>query len=297
MPLDWDKLRVFHAVAEAGSFTHAGETLNLSQSAVSRQIQALEEALNVPLFHRHARGLILTEQGETLYRTVREVFAKLAMTEALLSESRDRPAGRIKVTTTMGFGSVWLAPRLHRLLEMHPEISITLLLDDSDLDLAMREADVAIRMHPPKQPDLIQRHIATFGWKVCGSPAYLKATGVPQRVEDLDAHRLIVYGDYRPPIENINWLAEAGRRPGMPRRAAIEINSLPGIVEAVRSGLGLAALPDYIAGQIDDLIQVLPDIKAPRIEAYFVYPEELRHSKRVAVFRDFLVAELALANP
>ena len=80
--MDWDKLRVFHAVAEAGSFTHAGDTLNLSQSAVSRQISALEEALQVPLFHRHARGLILTEQGEALNRTVREVFAKLAVTAA-----------------------------------------------------------------------------------------------------------------------------------------------------------------------------------------------------------------------
>ena len=99
--MDWDKLRVFHAVAEAGSFTHAGDTLNLSQSAVSRQISALEEALQVPLFHRHARGLILTEQGERLNRTVREVFAKLAMTEALLTESKERPAGRLKVTTTV----------------------------------------------------------------------------------------------------------------------------------------------------------------------------------------------------
>jgi DNA-binding transcriptional LysR family regulator len=292
MPIDWDKLRVFHAVAEAGSFTHAGETLNLSQSAVSRQIQALEEALTVPLFHRHARGLILTEQGETLYRTVREVFAKLAMTEALLTESRERPAGRLKVTTTKGFGSTWLAPRLKRMLDLHPEISITLLLDDADLDLAMREADVAIRMHPPKQPDLIQRHIATFGWKVCGSPAYLKAMGIPHRVEDLDAHRLIIYGDYRPPIENVNWLAEAGRRPGAPRRAAVEINSLTGIIEAVRSGLGLAALPDYVGHDLEDLVHVLPDVKSPRIEAFFVYPEEMRHSKRVAVFRDFLMAEL-----
>ena len=152
MPLDWDKLRVFHAVAEAGSFTHAGETLNLSQSAVSRQIQALEEALQVPLFHRHARGLILTEQGETLNRSVREVFAKLAMTEALLTESRERPTGRLKVTTTTGFGAMWLAPRLRRFFEAHPDVQLTLLLDDSDLDLAMREADVAIRMHPPRQP-------------------------------------------------------------------------------------------------------------------------------------------------
>jgi len=293
MPLDWDKLRVFHAVAEAGSFTHAGETLNLSQSAVSRQIQALEEALAVPLFHRHARGLILTEQGEGLNKTVREVFAKLAMTEALLTESRERPAGRLKVTTTTGFGSTWLAPRLRRFLDVNPEISVTLLLDDTDLDLAMREADVAIRMHPPKQPELIQRHVATFGWKVCGAASYLKGNGIPQRPEDLDAHRLIIYGDYRPPVESVNWMAEIGRRAGTPRRAAVEVNSLPAMIEAVRSGLGLAALPDYMGTALDDFVHVLPELKTPKIEAYFVYPEEMRASKRVGVFRDFLVAELA----
>lgn len=293
MPLDWDKLRVFHAVAEAGSFTHAGETLSLSQSAVSRQIQALEEALSVPLFHRHARGLILTEQGETLNRAVREVFAKLAMTEALLTESREKPTGRLKVTTTTGFGSIWLAPRLHRFLAMHPDVTLTVLLDDDDLDLAMREADVAIRMHPPRQPDLIQRNLGSFAWKVCGAPDYLKKHGIPQRAEDLDQHRMIVYGDYRPPVESVNWLAEAGRRPGAPRRSALEMNSLPGILAAVKSGLGLGALPDYMGDELEGLVQVLPELKAPRIEAYFVYPEELRHSKRVAVFRDFLVAELA----
>ncbi|MBO1074849.1 LysR family transcriptional regulator [Roseomonas marmotae] len=297
MPLDWDKLRVFHAVAEAGSFTHAGESLNLSQSAVSRQIQALEEALQVPLFHRHARGLILTEQGESLNRTVREVFAKLAMTEALLTESRERAAGRLKVTTTTGFGTTWLAPRLRKFMTQHPDVTVTLLLDDSDLDLAMREADVAIRMHPPKQPDLIQRHIATFGYRIVASADYLKGAGMPQRPEDLDGgHRLIVYGDYRPPVESINWLVEAGRRPGSPRRAAVEVNSLPAILNAVRAGLGLAAMPDYMDDELIGLTHVLPDLKSPRIDAYFVYPEEMRHSKRVGVFRDFLVAELQASN-
>ena len=292
MPLDWDKLRVFHAVAEAGSFTHAGESLNLSQSAVSRQIQALEESLSVPLFHRHARGLILTESGETLNRTVRDVFAKLAMTEAMLTEGREKAAGRLKVTTTAGFGSAWLAPRLHKFLNAHPEVNISVLLDDADLDLAMREADVAIRLHAPKQPDLIQRQIASFNWQIFGSPEYLKQHGVPQRPEDLDAHRILIWGDYRPPIDGINWLAEVGRRPGGPRRPAVEINSLTGIIRAVHSGLGLAALPDYVGPDLEGLVQVLPELKTPKVSAYFVYPEEMRNSKRVAVFRDFLMAEL-----
>jgi DNA-binding transcriptional LysR family regulator len=291
--MDWDKLRVFHAVAEAGSFTHAGDTLNLSQSAVSRQISALEEALQVPLFHRHARGLILTEQGEALNRTVREVFAKLAMTEALLTESKERPAGRLKVTTTMGFGSMWLAPRLAGFLEMYPDVSMSLLLDDNDLDLAMREADVAIRMHPPKQPDLVQRHLMTLEWKVCATSDYLKKHGVPQRAEDLDEHKLILFGDYHPPVSDINWLAEAGRRPGNPRRALLEVNSVQAMLLAVRSGLGVGALPDFMMPTNQDLVTILPDVKQPKVDVYFVYPEELRNSKRVAVFRDFLLARLA----
>ena len=291
--MDWDKLRVFHAVAEAGSFTHAGDTLNLSQSAVSRQISALEEALQVPLFHRHARGLILTEQGEALNRTVREVFAKLAMTEALLTESKEKPAGRVKVTTTVGFGSSWLAPRLQGFLESYPDITMSLLLDDNDLDLAMREADVAIRMHPPKQPDLVQRHLLAIQWIVCASPEYLKKHGVPQRPEDLDAHKLILFGDYHPPVQDINWLAEAGRRPGSPRRALLEVNSTQAMVLSIRSGLGIGALPDYLIAENQDLVVLLPELKAPKVDVYFVYPEELRNSKRVAVFRDFLLSRLA----
>ena len=291
--MDWDKLRVFHAVAEAGSFTHAGDTLNLSQSAVSRQISALEENLQVPLFHRHARGLILTEQGESLNRTVREVFAKLAMTEALLTESKEKPAGRLKVTTTVGFGSTWLAPRLQQFLTQYPDVTMSLLLDDTDLDLAMREADVAIRMHAPKQPDLVQRHLMQLTWLVVASPEYLKENGTPARAEDLDDHKLILFGDYRPPVADINWLAEAGRRAGSPRRPLLEVNSLHAMWLAIRSGMGIGVLPDWRTEELDGLVRVLPELKSPKVDVFFVYPEELRNSKRVAVFRDFLLAHIA----
>jgi DNA-binding transcriptional LysR family regulator len=291
--MDWDKLRVFHAVAEAGSFTHAGDTLNLSQSAVSRQISALEEALSVPLFHRHARGLILTEQGEALNRTVREVFAKLAMTEALLAESKEKPAGRLKVTTTHSFGVAWLAPRLKNFLSAHPDVTVSLLLDDTDLDLAMREADVAIRMHPPRQPDLVQRHIGEIRWQVWASPDYLKEHGVPAKAEDLDNHSLVLFGDRKPPVMDINWLAEAGRRDGTPRRGLLEVNSLQSMLVAIRAGIGIGAIPDYLTHDSTGLTAVLADIPKPHIDMYFVYPEELRNSKRVSVFRDFLVKSIS----
>jgi DNA-binding transcriptional LysR family regulator len=290
--MDWDKLRVFHAVAEAGSFTHAGDALNLSQSAVSRQISALEENLQVSLFHRHARGLILTEQGESLNRTVRDVFAKLAMTEALLTESKERPTGRLKVTTTVGFGSHWLAQRVQGFLSAYPDVSMTLLLDDSDLDLAMREADVAIRMHTPKQPDLVQRHLMSIRWQIVASSDYVRDHGIPTRVEELDDHALVLFGDYRPPVSDLNFLAEAGRRPGQPRRALLEVNSLHAMAVAIRAGVGIGALPNWMHDEMQGLVTLLPDLKTPKVEVFFVYPEELRNSKRVAVFRDFLLAEI-----
>ncbi|HWI26822.1 MAG TPA: LysR family transcriptional regulator [Stellaceae bacterium] len=292
--MDWDKLRVFHAVAEAGSFTHAGEALNLSQSAVSRQISALEESLSVPLFHRHARGLILTEQGELLFRTAREVFSKLAMTEAMLSESKDRPKGPLKVTTTVSFGSAWLTPRIREFTDLYPEIQVSLVVDDTELDLSMREADVAIRMSAPRQPDLVQRHLTTLRYHIYASSEYLKRFGTPQKPEDLDKHRIIVYGqDSRPPVRPINWLWEAGSRPGYERRPIFMVNNVYGILRAVESGLGIAALPDFMAQEAIDLIRILPELNGPEVETYFVYPEELRTSKRIAVFRDFLLRKVA----
>jgi DNA-binding transcriptional LysR family regulator len=297
MGMDWDKLRVFHAVAEAGSFTHAGDSLNLSQSAVSRQISGLEESLQVPLFHRHARGLILTEQGELLYRTARDVFAKLSMTEAMLSESKDRPKGPLKVTTTVAFGSAWLTPRIKEFLELYPEISLSLVVDDGELDLSMREADVAIRMSPPRQPDLVQRHLLTVKNLAYASAEYVKKHGTPQRPEELDDHQIVIYGDdVRPPTPSVNWLLDTGARPGTERQTILKVNNIYGIYRAVQSGLGIGSIPNYMVQETSELVRVLPELAGPTVDAYFVYPEELRPSKRIAVFRDFLIRKVAEAR-
>lgn len=291
--MDWDKLRVFHAVAEAGSFTHAGETLNLSQSAVSRQISALEESLGVPLFHRHARGLILTEQGELLHRTARDVFAKLSMTEAMLTESREHPKGPLRVTTTVAFGSTWLTPRINEFMSIYPDIQLTLLVDDNELDLAMREADIAIRMNTPRQPDLIQRHLMSIRFHLYAHQSYIKRRGAPKTVAELDQFDIISYPpDVRAPIPNVNWIMELGEPSGS-RRPVLQVNSMYAIFRAVESGLGIAALPDFLVEGSKDLVRVIPDIDGPKVDAYFVYAEELRHSKRIAVFRDFLVRKVA----
>lgn len=288
--MDWDKLRTFHAVAEAGSFTHAGELLGLSQSAVSRQISGLEDSLGTSLFHRHARGLLLTEQGELLFNTTQDVLAKISTAEAMLTDSKEKPRGEFVLTTTVALGTVWLVPRLEEFVKLYPDIHISLRVDDRDLDLSMREADVAIRFHPPEQPNLIQRKLFKVEYHVYASPEYIAKHGAPLTAKDLDKHQIITYGDGTPHyIRDVNWLAQVGRPGKKPRPSSLRINNIYGVRRAVEAGMGLAAIPDYIVEEGSKLVRVLPDLEAPSFDTYFVYPEELRASKRVSVFRDFLV--------
>ena len=289
--MDWDKLRVFHAVAEAGSFTHAGEVLHLSQSAVSRQISGLEENLSVPLFHRHARGLILTEQGDLLLKATRDVFDRLSGVERALRESKEVPKGPLKISTTIAFGSAWLTPRIDDFLRRYPDISVSLLLGDRDFDLSMREADVAIRVVPPKQPDLIRRHLFNFTFGCFASEEYIAERGMPEHVEELKNHRLIAYAEglNKPPFPDVNWMLEAAGNPD----PSFAVNNFYAIYRAVQAGAGIAALPDYMMVAEDTMLRrVLPDLAGPTVSAYFVYPEELRHSKRIAVLRDFLLEQV-----
>ena len=292
MPLDWDKLRIFHAAAEAGSFTHAGETLSISQSAVSRHISALERDLNVPLFHRHARGLVLTEQGELLYRTAQDVFSKLATTQILLADSRGKPSGELKVTTTMALGTGWLTPRLNEFMNLYPDIRLRLLLYDETLNLTMREADVAIWFGAPTQQDLVRRKLFTAHYHVYASADYVKRHGKPKSLEDLDKHRILTYGGPMPsPFKEMNMLEMAGRDGLGPREPALRINSILALREAVAQGTGVAVLPDYLAKDYPRLTHVLEDIAMPEFDTYFVYPEDLKDTKRVNAFRDFLIAK------
>lgn len=292
--MDWDKVRVFHAVAEAGSFTHAGETLNLSQSSVSRQISALEISLNAPLFHRHARGLKLTLSGETLYRTTQEVSSKIAMAEALISDSRDRPSGQLRITTTVAFGSIWLTERLKDFIETYPEIDVRLMVSEDEIDVGMGQVDVAIRMTPPRQADLIQRRLATMHHRAFAAPSYLNEYGTPNSLEDLDHHRLIAYEPAaHPPFSEINWMLQGGLALNRTRLPVLRVNNIYGMYRAAASGLGIASLPDYMSEFANDLVPVLTQMEGPAFDIYFVYPDELRNSQRIMVFRDFLINRIS----
>jgi len=288
--MDWDKLRIFHAVADAGSLTHAGDTLHLSQSAVSRQIRALEEALATTLFHRHARGLILTEQGELLFEATSSMVKRLDTAAARIRDSEDEVFGELRVTTTMGFGTMWLAPRLSSLYRKYPDVRIDLLLEERVLDLPMREADVAIRMKEPSQADLIRRRLMNIRIMLFATKEYLAEYGVPQKPEDLRNHRLICQQDGAPQVAAGARLARDML--AFEPRSTLKVNNYFGVLQGVQNHLGIGVLPEYLNADFGTLERVLPGVESDEVPVFLAYPEELRHSRRVGAFRDFITEEI-----
>ncbi|MCC5955372.1 MAG: LysR family transcriptional regulator [Natronohydrobacter sp.] len=288
--MDWDKLRIFHAVADAGSLTHAGDVLQLSQSAVSRQIRALEESLDTILFHRHARGLILTEQGELLFDATKTMSRTLDSAAARIRDTEDEVYGELRVTTTTGFGTLFLAPRLPALYAQYPDLKIDLMLEERVLDLPMREADVAIRMKEPSQADLIRKRLMTVNMRLYASTEYLRANGTPSSLDDLADFRLISQNITSQQVSvGAQLIRELTARP---LRSSFTVNNYFGVLQAVLNHLGIGVLPDYVSEDFPDLVHVLPDVASGDIPVFLAYPEELRHSRRISAFREFVVEEI-----
>ena len=291
--MDWDKLKIFHAVAEAGSFTNATINLNLSQSAISRQIQSLEQDLKVKLFERHARGLTLTENGEYLFKTAHEVISKLKEVETSLGDQKSKPSGKLTITTVRSFGTHWLTPRIEEFLQLNPEIEIELIFDDKELDLSTRQADIGIFMRRPKQLNYIQKKLVDINYYIYGSTKYLEKYGIPKTNNDLNKHRFISFGKGAPsPVFNPDWALKLGLKDKKKRKPIMKVNSISGLLLAVESGVGLAALPDYLVSQSNNVIKVLPEFEGPITEAHFVYPESLKNVARVQTFRNFLYSKI-----
>jgi len=292
--MDWDKLKIFHAVAEAGNFTKATYILNLSQSAISRQIQSLEQELKTQLFERHARGLSFTEYGEYLFNTAREVISKLKDVESTLMDKKNKLSGKLTVTTVVSFGTTWLTPRIQEFMKLNPEIEIELIFDDKELDLSTRQADIGIWMRRPKQLNYVQKKLIDINYHIYGSTKYLEQNGHPKTLQELNKHNFISYGKGAPsPVFNPDWALKLGVKDNKKRKPVMKVNSIYGLLLAVQSGVGLAALPDYITISVPNIIKVLPQIEGPKTEAYFVYPQSLKNVARVIAFRNFLYSKVS----
>ena len=287
--MDWDKLKIFYSVAEAGSFTKATINLNLSQSAISRQILSLENELKTKLFERHARGLSLTDNGEYLFKTAHEVISKLKEVESAFTEKKNKPNGKLTVTTVVSFGTTWLTPRIQEFMKLYPEVEIELIFDDKELDLSTREADVGIWMRRPKKLNYIHKKLIDINYHIYGSTKYLEEHGFPKTVNELNKHKFISYGRGAPsPVFNPDWALKLGMKEGKKRKPVMKVNSVYGLLLAVQSGVGLAALPDYITNSIPNITKVMSNVEGPKTEAFFVYPESLKSVARLKVFRNFL---------
>ena len=288
--MDWDKLRIFHAVADAGSLTHAGDILHLSQSAVSRQIRALEANLSTVLFHRHARGLILTEQGELLFDATNAMNKRIDAATARIKDSEEEVSGELKVTTTTGIGTLWLAPRLNKLYESYPELKIDLVMEERVLDLPMREADVAIRMKEPSQADLIRKRLMFVRIGLFATQEYIIKHGEPSSLEDMNCHRLIFQNPRSPQVSaGLDLIRELTRYQA---RSTLTVNNYYGVLQAASNDLGIGVLPNYVTNAFDNVVRILPKVESVEVPVYLAYPEELRHSKRIEAFRDFVEAEI-----
>jgi DNA-binding transcriptional LysR family regulator len=288
--MDWDKLRIFHAVADAGSLTHAGDSLHLSQSAVSRQIRALEESLGSTLFHRHARGLILTEQGELLFDATVAMSKRLETAVARIRDSVDEAFGELRVTTTTGFGSLWLAKRLPKLYERYPDLKIDLMLEENVLDLPMREADVAIRMKEPSQADLIRLRLMSIRMRLYALQSYLDRHGTPTDMDDLGAHRLICQNTASTQVSEGARLVRELMTHNV--SSTLTVNNYFGVLQATLNGLGIGVLPDYVTEDHPQLVRVLPAVESHEVPVFLAYPEELRSSRRISAFREFITEEI-----
>jgi len=291
--MDWDKLKIFHAVAEAGSFTNATVNLNLSQSVISRQIQSLEDDLKVKLFERHARGLTLTENGEYVFKTARDVIRKLKEVETTLGDKKNKPSGKLTVTTVVSFGTTWLTPRIQEFMQLNPEIEVELIFDDKELDLSTRQADIGIFMRIPKQLNYIQKKLIDINYHIYGSNKYLEKYGYPKTINDLNKHKFISYGKGNPsPVYNPDWALKLGMK-DKKRKTVMKVNSVYGLLLAVQSGVGLAALPDYLTVNQPKIVKVLPNVEGPITEAHFVYPQSMKNVARVQAFRNFLYSKIS----
>ena len=287
--MDWDKLKIFHAVTQACSFTKASDILNLSQSAISMQIQSLEYELKTSLFERHARGLVLTDSGHKLYSTANEVISKIKEVETDFTEQKHKPSGKLVVTTVVGFGGIWLTPRIKEFRDKNPDIEVELIVTNEELDLSTREADVAIWMRAPKQKNYIQKKIIDINYHIYGSSKYCEEHGLPRSLNDLDKHNLITYGKGSPsPLSEKEWILKVGSKEKYKRKSIMKVNNIYSLLLAVESGVGLAALPDYMVANKPGLVKILGDHSGPKYEAHFVYPQSLKNVARVKAFRDFI---------
>ncbi len=289
--VDWDKLRVFNYVAWSGSLTKAAEKMMISQSAISRQISSLEEIMECKLFRRHPRGLLLTEQGDILFATTQEIFGKISNTLSVLRHTKNIPSGHLKVSTTSSFAYYWLMPRIKAFMQLYPALHVSHFIADDEQSLSKPDIDIILKPYPTQQLRMVQRPILKCPRSVYASRGYLENHTKLENINDVEHHNIVTYSREGANSEENLYVLIGAQSDSVPS-PFLNFDSHVGVLKAVETGMGIGIVFDYIAAQKPDLVKVVPDLQIPPIEHYLIYPEELRHTKKIVAFKDFLLEEL-----
>jgi len=295
---DWNKFRTFYHVAKAGSFTKAAENLHISQPSLSRSISSLEESLNMRLLKRVPRGVVPTEEGKALLETVDAMLKVFLRYGEKVNNKNEEPQGLLKVAMLKTLPGLQLSSLIPKFLKAYPQIKLALVDSDREVGFSTYQADAAIREFDENAQNMEQMYLTTSLIGLYASPEYLQLNRTPQKAEDLESHRLIALGN----PDNLsacaaNWALQVGLSQGQQRTPSLCVSSIAEMKWAVKSGLGIAALPEEYISQDLCLIRVLPEIPSRSVDLYYVYPSYHKETKRVTAYGEFLVDQLKTFNP
>lgn len=285
---NWDGLRYFIAAAEAGSLTSAARLLGSNQPTVGRHLNVLEGALGVKLFQRTVKGLTLTEDGLALLEQCREIQAQMVRIERTVSGDRC-VSGTVRLALPEGLCLEVVLPQLARFYMKYPEIRLLLNVSSNTANLTQGEADLAVRLFRPSESNLVVRQLGRMAMGLFASRDYLDTFGMPQRATELQAHRLIAYGDLLAALPENRWLlSQAGETPPV-----LSSDSTSSRLRATLAGVGISIQPQLFQHNNPQLVQVLESVELTGHTVWLVYHKDLRQSARVRAVADFLSGLLA----
>ena len=288
-------IAVFVQVVDSGSFTAAAERLGLSKSVVSKYVTRLEERLGARLLHRTTRRLGLTEVGRSFYARSREGLREIEEAEAEVSHLQSAPRGVLRLNSPMSFGILHIAPALADFLELYPDLSVDMSLDDRRLDLVEGGFDLALRIGELPDSSMVARRLGPCRHVVCAAPDYLRRHGVPRTPQDLSGHNALTYGYQESPRE-WHFAAPNGGIVRVPVSGTLQMNNSLGLREAVLRGAGLTLTPTFVVGadiKAGRLQAVLSEYRALEHSIYAVYPQRRHLSPKVRAFIEFMTARIS----
>jgi DNA-binding transcriptional LysR family regulator len=284
------ELVVFHCVVKHANYAKAAEELALSPSGVSRIVTRLEERLGARLLQRTTRSFSLTEAGAAFHARTSQILVDLADAEAEVQNAVVRPRGTLKVTASVVFGHLYLAPMLEPLLTRFPELSIELTLSNRFVDLVEEGMDLAIRIGALPDSRLIARRLCNNYRVLVAAPSYLERRGVPEKPEDLSGHDCVIFTGFAKPRE---WKLIGPDGPvTVPISGRVSTNNVDVLTSAASQGLGitvgatLSVGPALLSGE---LVRVLSDYQFEQSAVFAVYPSARQLSTKVRAIVDYLV--------